>query len=53
MEVKSLRERIALGECVSPITVDRCLVCVDRCEAFHNQCELNKILRDSKIEKSQ
>lgn len=33
-ENKSMRERIALGECVSPYTTEHCPVCVDRCEAL-------------------
>ncbi|MGV3540696.1 MAG: hypothetical protein ACO1OQ_12860 [Rufibacter sp.] len=41
-------ERIAKGECVSPLTTERCPVCVDRCEAFQNW-GLNALLK-SKIQ---
>lgn len=48
-EGTTLRERIALGECVSPGTTERSPVCIDMCEAFHGRVELNQLLRDSKI----
>lgn len=40
------KEKILLGECVSPLTVERCSFCIDSCEAFKYfskvQSELNK-----------
>lgn len=27
------RDRILMGECVSPLTVERCPVCIDHCES--------------------
>jgi len=39
----TLRERIAIGECVSPLTTDRCPVCVDSCEASHHKNEVNEL----------
>jgi len=44
---KSLRERIAEGECVSPYTAEHCPVCVDRCEAAHWRMEAQKTLNES------
>lgn len=48
-EPKSLRERIALGECVSPYTTDHCPVCIDCCEAFHWKVQLQDDLEALKI----
>ncbi|GAB2539987.1 hypothetical protein [Rufibacter soli] len=36
-------ERIAMGECVSEFTTDRCPVCTDRCEAFRHKCQINEL----------
>lgn len=49
MKELSLRERIAMGECVSPLTADRCPVCIDCCEAFHWKRNLKSDLQDLKI----
>lgn len=42
----TLRERIALGECVSSQGTERCPVCIDRCEAFLFKVE-QKQLKES------
>ncbi len=42
------RDKIALGECVSPLTAERCPVCVDTCEAFKNFCKLGVVNRKYK-----
>lgn len=41
--MSNLRERIAMGECVSPMTTDRCPVCVDECEAAKFKRELTEL----------
>lgn len=45
------RERIALGECVSEYTVDRCPVCVDRCEASIAKQRVSDLLEGTKVDK--
>lgn len=45
-EDKPLRERIALGECVSDQGVDHCPVCCDTCEAAHWKHNLNDDLKE-------
>lgn len=42
-------EKIALGICVSPLTVDRCPYCIDICEASHWKHEVNKLIEESGI----
>lgn len=46
------RDKIALGECVSELTTDRCPVCVDRCEAFQNYCKLGEELNKHGIKRN-
>jgi hypothetical protein len=46
------REKITMGECVSPMTADRCPVCIDKCEASVNNFKLLKVLRANVIDKS-
>lgn len=48
-EDKSLRERIALGECVSDRGVDHCPVCTDACEASHWKHNLKEDLQELNI----
>lgn len=45
-EDKPLRERIALGECVSDRGVDHCPVCCDTCEASHWKHNLSDDLKE-------
>jgi hypothetical protein len=45
------RDKIITGECVSPMTVDRCSYCVDTCEASNNSFKLIKVLIDNEIDK--
>lgn len=49
MKEPSLRELIAMGECVSPLTADRCPVCIDCCEAFQWKRNLSNDLNGLKI----
>lgn len=49
-EKKTLRERIALGECVSPLTTERCPVCVDICEASRWKREVKNLTQTEKGE---
>ena len=37
------REKIAMGECVSPLTVERCPYCIDTCDAAHFAREVKKL----------
>lgn len=46
------REKILMGECVSPLTAERCPVCVDTCEAFKNFCKVQKELNNNGIKRS-
>lgn len=46
---KAPQERIAIGECVSPMTVDECPYCVDRCEAAHWRIKLKETLKNLNI----
>ncbi len=46
----SNRERIALGECISDRGTEHCPVCIDRCDAFRNMCNLKDVLDRTKIE---
>lgn len=48
-EDKPLRERIALGECVSDRGVDHCPVCCDTCEASHWKHNLSDDLKELNI----
>lgn len=41
----TLREKIAMGECVSPYTTERCPVCVDTCEASRWKKEVNNLTK--------
>lgn len=45
------REKIAKGECVSPLTVDRCPVCIDKCEASEAMQRINNLLEGTGVEK--
>lgn len=45
------KEKIALGECISPLTAERCPVCVDSCEAFKNFAKLGKELNKNGIKR--
>lgn len=45
------REKIANGECVSPLTVDRCPVCIDRCEASETRERIDGLLEGTGVEK--
>jgi hypothetical protein len=47
---KTPEERIALGECVSPMTVDQCPHCVDTCKAAHWRIHINSVLTNLNIE---
>lgn len=51
MEKDELQEKIAQGICVSPLTVDRCPVCVDTCDAHHWKRHISDTLEDSKIDR--
>lgn len=46
---KSHDERIAMGECVSPMTTDECPVCVDICKAAHFRIQIADALKNAKI----
>lgn len=46
------KEKIICGECVSPMTVDRCSYCVDCCVATKNRNKLTEVLRNNVIERS-
>ncbi len=45
------REKITEGKCVSEMGVDRCPVCVDRCEAAHWRMEINRLLAEAQVSK--
>lgn len=47
---EDLRLKIANGECVSPLTADRCPVCIDCCEASRCKNEFNELLKETGIE---
>ena len=49
MDRKEIEERIALGECMSPLTTERCPYCVDSCRAFETKCRYRELLKDSGI----
>lgn len=48
----SNEEKIAMGECVSPLTADHCRYCVDTCQAFKNRCNFSDLLHELKIKES-
>lgn len=48
-ESMSNEEKIAMGECVSPYTVDYCPHCVDVCEAFRNRCNFSDLKHELNI----
>lgn len=39
------KERIANGECVSPMTVDRCPYCIDTCKASEARSRMREAKR--------
>lgn len=49
---KTLRERIADGECVSPYTTERCPICIDCCEAFHHKVAIAEALENTGVSKA-
>lgn len=49
MDKDELLEIIAQGICVSPLTVERCPVCVDTCDAHHWKREISDTLSENKI----
>jgi hypothetical protein len=42
-------EKIAMGECVSPLTVDHCPYCIDTCQAFRNACNFSDLKHELNI----
>ena len=47
----TLRERVALGECVSEFTTERCPVCIDRCQASEARQRIAEAKRLASINK--
>ncbi|MUP44878.1 DUF551 domain-containing protein [Gramella sp. BOM4] len=44
------REKIMTGECVSPLTAERCPVCMDHCEASDYKQKINDLIDSGKNE---
>ena len=42
------KKSIALGKCVSPLTVEKCPYCVDTCEAFHWKIKVDNLIKYGK-----
>lgn len=45
-------DKIKLGQCVSPLTVDKCPICVDTCEASEYYSKLQKELNKNNIKRT-
>lgn len=43
------KEKISMGICVSPQTVDRCPYCVDSCDAFHWRMRVDEIIKEQGV----
>ena len=42
-------EKIANGECVSPMTTERCPHCIDTCEAYQALKRIRSLLKGTKV----